>query len=578
MESFVKFYRYYLGYAFFFSMFINILQLTFSIYMLQVYDRVLTSYNIPTLWVITFAAIVALVVLALLDWIRARLLIRASIDLDDRLGQFVLSNNISQVANRTGLFEGGSIRDVQLLRSYLCSSAINAYFDIPWMPLYFILIFVLHPVLGLVALSGGIVILLLGVLQQRLNQNRIKGAENFNAQSTSFTNIALNNAGAIKAMGMIDSVASKWRKVNNATVNLQASAAVSAGLLHSISKSFRLAMQVFIYAAGAYLAVTHESTPGIMIAASIIMGRSLGPIDQAMATYKQSLEAKEAYTRLKTTIRAEKPKSVATLTLPAPDGDISFEDVIFSIGERVLIKQLTFRLGTGESLAIIGPSASGKSTLCKLLLGLWQPVRGKVRIDNADISSWDSENLGKHMGYLPQDVALFPGTIAENIARLGTVESEKVIAAAKAAGVHEMILKLPENYETRVGDNREPLSGGQRQRLGLARALFGEPAIVVLDEPNSNLDEEGERCLTQSLIELKRRGATVVIVTHKPAALATVDKIMMLQDGMLTLMGDRQDVLTQLDVIKKQKQLMHNQQEETRRRQEAMCRFGSNAL
>ena len=577
MQAFLRSCKYYCGYAFFFSMFINLLQLTFSIYMLQVYDKVLTSYNLPTLWVITAAAVVALATLALLDWTRARLLTRASIDLDDRLGALVVEQSLVQASNSLVPFEGASSRDVQTLRNYIAGSAITAYFDIPWMPLYFIIIFVLHPLLGAVALVGGLCVLMLGVLQQQLNKKNLVAANEVTTQSAEFLASGLRNADTVKAMGMVGAITRRWLGMNDRGLELQTRARLSAGMLHSAGKSLRLAMQVFIYAAGAYLAVTHASTPGIMIAASIIMGRALAPLDMAMASYQQSIEAKNAYGRLRRA--AERPSApVESMALPEPEGHLSFETVDLAVNGRPVIRQLSFALPAGHSLAVIGPSASGKSTLCRLLLGIWRPTRGTVRIDQADIASWDSERLGRYIGYLPQDVELFSGTVAENIARMSEVDSGKVIEAAKLAGVHALILNLPDGYDTLVGRKGEALSGGQRQRLGLARALYGNPRIVVLDEPNSNLDEEGEKTLMHTLAALKQRAVTVLMVTHKPAVLSMVDSIMVLQAGQIAAYGPRQDVLAKMEAVRKQQQQFLAQQAAARQRQEALFNAGGKAV
>ncbi len=554
MQEFLRSCRYYFGYAFFFSMFVNVLQLTFSIYMLQVYDKVLTSFNLSTLVVITVAAVIALAVLALLSWIRSRLLVRAGIEFDHMLSHDVLERNLQHAGKPVdpGQHNEGSLRDVQILRNFLGGNAVFAFFDLPWMPLYFLLIFVLHPILGMVAVAGGLMVLLLGVLTERLTRTRLETATKLNGHSFRITGAALRNAGIVRSLGMVGNVAARWGKVNTTIINLQTRASRSAGLLQAISRSLRMGLQVLIYAVGAYLTIQHESTAGIMIAASIIMGRALAPIDQAMATYKQSLEAKGSYGRLKALLDA--PKPLPAMDLPAPQGELMAENLYFAAGGRAIIKGISFVMPAGQSLAIIGPSAAGKSTLCKLLLNIWQPTSGKVRIDRADMASWDSEKLGPFLGYLPQDVELFSGSVAENIARLGEVDSQKVILAARMAGVHEMVLGLPKGYDTQIGEGGAALSGGQRQRIGLARALYGNPRLVVLDEPNSNLDEEGEASLAQAVLNMKKQRASLVLVTHKPNLLSIVDNIMVLQNGQIALCGARQDVLAKMAEMQKQRQ------------------------
>ena len=582
MQEFLRSCRYFFGYAFFFSMFVNVLQLTFSIYMLQVYDKVLTSYNLSTLAVITIAAVIALVVLALLEWIRSRLLVRAGIEFDRMLSLPVLNENLKSATGPAGgsSAKQGSLRDVQMLRNFLGGNAVFAFFDVPWMPIYFALIFILHPDLGLVAVFGGIMVFVLGFLTERFTRKRLESATMLNAHASNFLGATMRNASIVRSMGMINNVAGRWSKMNDIVIELQTRASRSAGLLHSVSKSLRVGLQVLIYAVGAYLAVSHQSTAGVMIAASIVLGRSLAHIDQAMATYKQALEACGAYKRLKEML--DSPNTPPSMDLPEPVGELSTENLVFAANGRHIIKGMSFRLPAGQSLAIIGPSAAGKSTLCKLLLGIWAPTGGKVRIDRADIATWDSEKLGPFIGYLPQDVELFAGSIAENIARLGTVDSERVILAAKLAGVHNMILSLPKGYDTQIGDQGAVLSGGQRQRIGLARALYGNPRVVVLDEPNSNLDEEGEACLLQAVLNLKQLKATVVLVTHKPNILSIVDNIMLVQDGQIAMCGPRQEVLTKLANLQKQQQeqaakarLQHEELE--RQKQEALNDAGGEA-
>ena len=552
MQEFLRSCRYFFSYAFFFSMFVNILQLTFPVYMLQVFDRVMTSHNAATLVVITIAAGICLVVLALLSWIRSRLLVRAGIEFDHMLSRTVMKMNLQLAGSpeRKAVSQTGSLKDVQTLRTFFSGSAVFAFFDLPWMPIYFLLIFVLHPMLGWLSVIGGILVLILGILTERLTRKRLESATQVNAHAATVNSAAMRNASLVRSMGMIGNVTDRWGKSNDLVIRLQTRASHSAGLLQAISRSLRMGLQVLIYAAGAWLAIQQEASPGIMIAGSIIMGRALAPLDQAMATYKQSLEAREAYQRLKKLL--DTPPSAPNMDLPDPVGEITAENLYFVAGGRPIIKGISFRMPAGQSLAIIGPSAAGKSTLCKLLLNIWQPTNGKVRIDRADITSWDSEKLGPFLGYLPQDVELFAGTVAENIARMGAVDSGKVIKAARLAGVHEMILALPKGYDTQIGEAGAALSGGQRQRIGLARALYGDPCLIVLDEPNSNLDEEGEASLAQAVLNLKEQHASVILVTHKPHILNIVDNIMLLKDGQIVLCGTRKDVLDKLAQMRKQ--------------------------
>lgn len=565
MQEFLRTCRRFFGYAFFFSLFVNILQLTFSIYMLQVYDKVLTSFNMSTLVVITIAAVIALMVMAGLEWIRSRLLVRAGIEFDHMLSEEVLRRNLEEAAAPQGQaqHDRATLRDVQQLRNFLGGNAVFAFFDVPWMPIYFFLIFVLHPMLGWVAVAGGLLTFCIGVMTERLTRIRLENATRLNAMSGGFTASALRNAHIVRSLGMINNITQRWKKLNTAVIGLQTRASRAAGLLHAISRSLRVGMQVAIYAVGAYLTIVGESTAGAMIAASIVMGRALAPLDQAMATYKLSLESFASYKKLDALL--QKTPKLPTMQLPSPRGDISVENLFFAAANRQIIKGVNFRLPAGQSVAIIGPSAAGKSTLCKLLLDIWHPTAGKVRIDGADIMSWESERLGPFVGYLPQDVELFAGSVAENIARLGDVDSQKVIQAAQLAGVHQMVLNLPKGYDTQIGELGAILSGGQRQRIGLARALYGLPRIIVLDEPNSNLDEEGEACLRMALVNIRQCGSTVVLVTHKPDILSLVDNIILMQDGQIALSGPRDSVLRHMaEAQQKQREEMAKLQAQQR--------------
>ena len=537
-------------YAMLFSMFINILQLTFSIYMLQVYDRVLTSYNASTLAVITLAAVVALAALAILEWIRSRLLIRIGVEFERKLAFPILDTELRMASALRKQPEQGEIRDVQVLRSFLGSNAVFAFFDLPWMPIYFLLIFVLHPAMGTVAVVGGALVLLFGVLTQRIAAPRLQEANDVNRRAALLLAGATRNAHVIRAMGMISAVGERWHTLNAKVMRLQTSASRRVGLLHSVSKSLRIGLQVAIYALGAYLAITNQSSAGIMIASSIVMGRALAPIDQAMASYKQSLEARSAYRRIRATLKGRNEKE--RMSLPTPRGELRVEGVAFAMNDAPLLEGVSLHLKPGTTLAIIGPSGSGKSTLCRLLLGIWPPSAGSIRLDGAELASWDSEQLGSFLGYLPQDVELFSGTVAENIARMGKVDAGQVLRAAQLAGVHELILRLPGGYDTPIGEYGQGLSGGQRQRIGLARALYGDPCVLVLDEPNSNLDEEGETRLMQSLLYLRQEGKTIVLVAHKPAILAAADEILAFQVKGAPLYGPRAVILQKLESLRRQ--------------------------
>ncbi|MDL2274533.1 type I secretion system permease/ATPase [Desulfosarcina sp. OttesenSCG-928-G10] len=545
MNEFFQKCRYYFKYAFFFSMFINVLQLTFSIYMLLIFDKVLASYNLPTLWVITIGALLALSVLAILEWIRSRLLVRAGIAFDEILSRPVLDNSLANASLPIGEDRGATLQDVQILRNFLGSPAIFAYADLPWIPLFLLIVFVLHPLMGLVGLFGMVTVLTFGFVTERVARKRLESADDINADTVRFLGTAMDNAPIIRAMGMNPNVTSRWQKFNDVVVSLQSRVTFQTGILQSIGKSCRMSIQVLTYGTGAYLAVTHVATPGIMIAGSVIIGRALSPIDQGMASYKQALRAWKSYKDIKRTLSVP-PSAVADKVIEAPRGAVEVDDVRFSVREHDIIKGLSFSLPAGQSMALIGPSAAGKSTLCQLLLGIWRPTSGVVRIDGEDLAELDPRKLGPHLGYLPQTIELFPGSVSENIARMGRPDPTKVVEAATLAGVHDLILHLPGGYDTPIYGPGFVLSGGQRQRIGLARALYGSPKLVVLDEPNANLDEEGDLSLLQTVKRLQEQQITLVLVTHKLNILNQVDIIMVLEGGEIRMAGPRQAILNQM--------------------------------
>ncbi len=546
MIKFIQKWLKYFAFAGFFSLFINLLALTFPIYMLAIYDRVLSSYSIPTLMTITTAAVFALLVNAMLVFLRSRLLVIAGVDIDHALASPVFAQMLKEGAavQKSGYASG--LRDVNTLRNYLGGNAIFALFDMPWVPIYLLLVYLVHPILGMVATGGVLVVFMLGISQELLTRKRLETANAINAGAGNFTSLCLRNSETIGAMGMVGATQKHWMKLNDEVIALQTRASNAAGFLQSISQSFRMGMQVIIYGVGAYLTLRNECTAGVMIASSIVMGRALAPVDQAMATWKQTLEARSAYKRLNALMKNVVP--TRAMDLPDPKGQLVVEGATLALNGNYLLRNVTFSLNPGEVMGLIGPSGAGKTTLSRLLLGIWPSMGGKVRLDGADIYQWDQAHLGRFIGYLPQDVELFPGSVSQNIARFGEVDSDAVIEAAKKAGLHDFILHLPNGYDTPIGGvpGGVVLSGGQRQRVALARALYGNPCFVVLDEPNSNLDEMGERALTQTIAQLKSEGVTTIIVTHKPSLLNGVDKILMLQYGQVARFGAKNEVLAGL--------------------------------
>lgn len=550
MKSIFKQWRPYIAYGAFFSMFINILQLTFPIYMLQIYDRVLSSYSMPTLYVITLAAIVALIVMATLEFIRSRLLVRCGVAIDQALSRDVLDQVLKKAALPGNAPNQAGLRDVNLVRNFFGGNAIFTLFDIPWTPIFLAVIYFLHPLLGMVATVGAVLLIVLALINEKLSRKPLDAANTMNGFSMKFVESARRNAQAVGSMGMQEGITRRWQGFNDNVMKLQTQASRHSGAVQSLSSWLRQSMQVFIYGVGAWLTLEGQATPGAMIAASIIMGRALAPVQMGIGSWKSMVEARGAWHRLKDTLGGLVQKE--SMDLPEPKGELKAEHVTFALNNSYILRDINFHLPPGESLGLIGPSGAGKSTLCRLLLGIWPANGGVVRLDGANVYDWDKEKLGPHIGYLPQDIELFSGTVGENIARLGEVDADEVVAAAKRAGVHEMILNLPQGYDTRVGEGGIVLSGGQRQRIGLARAIYRLPRLVILDEPNSNLDEEGEKALLASWQHLRAAGCTLIVVTHKPSLLAGVDKVLMLKSGQVAMFGPRDAVFRKLLEVQNQ--------------------------
>ncbi|MCU7836177.1 MAG: type I secretion system permease/ATPase [gamma proteobacterium symbiont of Taylorina sp.] len=532
----------------FFSLFINITMLVPPLYMLQVYDRVITSRSVSTLILLTLLVIVLLLTMGVLEWVRSQVLVKSGAKLDVLLNERLFKATFKNSLNSGGAQSSAQpVSDLTGLRQFLTGNGLFAFFDAPWLPIYIAVMFMFHPYFGWTAVFAVIVLIILAFINEKTSAKPLSEANKVAIASNNFLNKNLRNVEVIESMGMMENIRLRWQKMNNQVINLQAVASKRAGLVSSISKSFRMIIQSMVLGLGAYLAILQEITPGLMIAGSILLGRALAPIDLMIGSWKGFVSARGSYARLNELLSIV-PAEKETMSLPDPQGHLSVEGiVVVPPGARLaVLKSISFSVNKGESVAIIGPSAAGKSTLARTLLGLWPAQSGKVRLDSADIYSWNRIELGQHIGYLPQDIELFDGTISENIARFGELSPADIIKAAQAAGVHEMILRLPDGYDTIIGGHGGVLSGGQRQRIGLARALYGEPAFIVLDEPNSNLDEQGEQALSVALQGLKQRGCTVIIISHKVNIISHVDKILVLADGVATLFGSRDEVLAQL--------------------------------
>lgn len=535
--------RYFL-FAGIFSIFINTLQLTFSLYMLAVYDGVLSSSSYPTLYVITALALTALAVWGCLEFCRSKLLIMAGIKLDGLLSHQVLKNMLQDLCRVDTTRYTDGLRDINTLRNYLGGNAIFAFFDVPWIFIYLGILYLVHPIVGLTATAGAVVNLVLGLLQGRLTQDDTQHARRWSFQSRQWLLTSFRTARELQTMGMIVGAAHSYCAINDREMAHQDKASKVGHVLGAISSSFGILMQVLIYGVGATLLLANEASQGVIIASSIIMGQALAPIRRGIDAWKQTAGAKTAYhnlNQLLTTTGQQQP-----LKLEQCDGGLQVSGVSLTINENPILAEIDFSLQPGEIMGLLGPNGAGKTSLCRMILGMWQPSHGVVKLDNQDVFLLDSDDLGRFVGYLPQNVELFTGTVAENIARMGAVQAEKVVEAAQWAGAHEIFLRFPKGYETDIGEAGLSLSGGQRQRIGLARALYGNPKLVVLDEPNSSLDSPGEQALIQALQGLKQRRATTIMITHKTSLLSAVDKILVLKNGEQALFGGRDEVLRQL--------------------------------
>ena len=534
----------YLGTAGVFSLAINLLYLAGPLYMLQVYDRVVPSSSETTLVMLTLALLMAYLALAGLDAMRARVLTRASVKLDRKIATAVMTASIDQPL---GGARSQSLRDFDNFRQFVSGAGIHALFDLPWAPVYIAVIFMLHWSLGAFALGCGVLLVLMALLNEWLVGRQLGSANAAAARNYAFTEMSLRNTEAIRAMGMTASLLRRWGTDRDQMLGRQVVASDRAGAIQSVIKFLRLSMQSVILGLGAYLVIEHTVTAGAMFAASLLLGRALQPVEQVVGAWRGIVAVRGAFRRLHqlfSAIASQGPE----LALPKPTGKLSVEGVSYVApgSPRPLLRNVSFEIEAGEILGIIGPSGAGKSTLARHLVGVLSPTAGAVRLDGADVAAWSRNGLGAHVGYLPQDIELFADTVACNINRFQPGDDPAVLEAARMAGVHELILRLSNGYNTAVGEGGAVLSGGIRQRLGLARAVYASPSLVVLDEPSSNLDADGDVALADCLIELKKKGVTVVLISHRPASIVTADKLLLLKDGAVELFGPRLDVLTKL--------------------------------
>ncbi len=536
-----------------FSLAINILQLASPLYMMQVFDRVLASRSGDTLIMLTLITVLAVAVMALIEAIRSQMLVRIGNWLDDRLGPTVFSGALKSALRSDPARAAQGLRDLATVRGFITGPSVTPLLDTPWAPIFIVALFVLHPVLGLVGLIGGVVLFGLAVLNELVTKRPLREAGLAASKSHQRAEAALRNAEVIRAMGMGEGVLRIWRRDSTGTMEAQRAAGTRGVAILALSRFSRITIQTVILGAGAWLVIQHEASPGAMFASMFLLGRALAPVEGAIGTWKSLVAARLARRRLAELVAAV-PDEEAGMELPRPQGELVVERVVFVPpgGDEPTLRGVSLELAPGEVLGVIGPSAAGKSTLARLIAGTWTPSAGKVRLDGADISVWHDSNGSHHVGYLPQDIELFAGTVRDNIARLGEANPSAIIEAAKLVGLHEAIMRLPRGYNSEIGEAGLKLSGGQRQRIALARAIFGKPRLVVLDEPNASLDHEGEEALHKAIAKLKEMGTTIVMIAHRPSILGLADKLLVLRNGMVDAYGSRTEVIAKLNAANRQ--------------------------
>ncbi|HUL90371.1 MAG TPA: type I secretion system permease/ATPase [Pseudolabrys sp.] len=527
----------------------NILMLTGAMFMLEIYDRVLPSRSMPTLVGLLVLAAALFAALGVLDAIRGRILVRIGGALDETLSGRVY-DALMRLPLRVGARGDGTqpLRDLDAVRSYLSGLGPVALFDLPWIPLYLAICFAFHPLIGFTALGGAIILIVLTLLTEILMRAPAKAATEAAVMRNGLAEASRRNAEALVAMGMASRIAGRWSEANRQYMHSQREASDLGGGLGAISKVLRMMLQSLVLAVGAYLVIHQEASAGIIIAASILSARALAPVDLAIANWKGFVAARQSWQRLNRLLTIS-PVQSPPMQLQPPVQRLTVENVSTSPPgvPKIIVQDISLELEAGQGLGIIGPSGSGKSSLVRLLVGVWRPVRGNVRLDGAALDQWSPDELGRHVGYLPQDVELLAGTVAENIARFEPgADTEAVIAAAKAVGVHDLIVRLPSGYDTPIGEQGSALSAGQAQRIALARAVYRDPFLVVLDEPNSNLDSEGEEALTRAILGVRERKGIVIVVAHRPSAIAGVDRLLVMNQGRAQAIGPKDEVLSKV--------------------------------
>jgi ATP-binding cassette subfamily C exporter for protease/lipase len=534
-----------------FSAVANLLLLVPSIYMLEIYDRVLSSRNHYTLLVISLIVLFLYGLLSLIERIRSLIAIKIGEQLDQKLSQRVYVAAFEANLKDRGLPAGQYLQDLTIIRQFMTGQGLFAFFDAPWFPIYLIVIYLFNVWLGVFATVSVAILIFLTWANSKASEKPLSEANQLAAKSSALATNQLRNAEVIQAMGMLDAMKQRWFALHDRFIKQQSSASIDSSGITSISRFTRLSVQSSILGIAALLVLDNQISAGMMIAASILLGKTLGPVEMLINVWKSWQATHNSYQRI-VKLLDNHPPELERMSLPAPIGKIDVENLhVTAPGKKeFILRNLNFSLSPGDVLGIIGPSAAGKSTLAKLLIGHWPAQAGSVRLDGADIHTWNKSELGQYIGYMPQEVSLFDGTLAENISRFEDIDSEKIIEAAQLAGVHELILKFPEGYETHIGTDGEGLSGGQKQRIGLARALYGQPKFIVLDEPNSNLDEAGERSLSDTIELLRSKNITMVLITHRSSILKKTNKLLILQDGQQKAFGPTQEIIQALQQAK----------------------------
>lgn len=540
-------YRRLFGVLALFSGVINLLMLVPSIYMMQVFDRVLTSRNETTLLMLTLILLGLYLLSSMLEWVRGQVMIKMSAGIDAQLGERVFGAAFERSLKEHSANPAQVLSDLTGIRQCVTGQGLIALFDAPWLPIYLVVAFLFHPWLGLFTGLGAGILVALAIWNELATRQSLAQANQLAVSSGNYVNSTLQNAEVIQAMGMLNVLRRRWFTLQQRVIGAQAEASGRSARISAMTRFVRMTWQSLSLGLGAMLVLENQISAGVMIAVSVLLGRAMAPVEQVIGSWRQLGNAKSSYQRLSRLLE-EFPEAPPRMALPAPTGALRIEQllVVPPGAQQPALNGVTIALAKGEVLAVIGPSASGKSSLARAMVGIWPASRGSVRLDGAEVDQWSREALGPHLGYLPQDIELFDGSIAENIARFGEVDATQVIEAARLAGIHEMVLQFPKGYDTPLGSGGLGLSGGQKQRIGLARALYGRPALVVLDEPNSNLDEAGEAALVRAVNRLKAAGSTVVLVTHRPSILGVVDKLLLLKEGVQQLFGPRDQVLKAL--------------------------------